>query len=387
MNRSGRCWMTMGVLAVLTGCALTDDVHRGSTASGAQDQRVQIAIAGPVTRAWSSAAVAVPTGGSFVAVTSEETLEFFHVDPQRAIRHAGSDGAAGFHPDDALAYDWTGDGVAEVLVAGEGEGTIQLWVFDGVRLHKRAESRANAPRQISVTDLDGDGYPDVVVVPYSGSGMEVHWGDGVFVSGRTSIDAVSNPAAAVVADWTGDGRPDILWGDRLEGTVRIARNLGNRQFEVDILYAFGAHAGPRLLAASDVNGDGAIDLVAAFEVGGGAAVLYGDGRGNVIDKGFIESPGHGFRFVTALARENLLAMTVSETGQVILVRPDGRGGWLRRALPHVPGVTNPRFEDLDGDGVVDLVAHSLVKSSDSGLVIFWGPLWEGAEPIDAQFAQ
>src|SRR6202012_2908253 len=70
----------------------------------------------------------------------------------------------------------------------------------------------NFPASVVVADFNGDGFPDVAVANYTANTVSVFAGDGL--GGFTAITGSpftvgSGPTALVVGDFNNDGRPDI----------------------------------------------------------------------------------------------------------------------------------------------------------------------------------
>jgi hypothetical protein len=121
-------------------------------------------------------------------------------------------------------------------------------------------------------DLDGDGYPDVIVAydnakadhanPSAAAANAIYiWygkSDGSF-----SVPVVMTPSRnfyeLAVADMNGDGRPDLVMSDGF--VVSVQDNLGGRAFGPE--QHFLAGMGINSISTGDLNKDGEIDLVIA----------------------------------------------------------------------------------------------------------------------------
>ena len=123
-------------------------------------------------------------------------------------------------------------------------------------------------------DLDGDGYPDLVLVADTGA-SQLYWnnGDGTFTNGTGSSGFANSVAAmgAAILDYDGDGKLDIfISGVTLDLMVRnqaytpknlLYRNLGNRRFQEVAATANVGQSGWGWGAESlDANNDGRPDL-------------------------------------------------------------------------------------------------------------------------------
>ncbi len=177
----------------------------------------------------------------------------------------------------ALAVaDVDGDGVLDLVVAcedyqsygvgpvvsvlpGNGDGTFRAHV----------DSRGVPFAQdVAVADLDGDGIPDVVLLPtvaaLTGNG------DGTFDAPRPVADERASAGwSLAVADLDADGRLDLAVGDSDVG-VELFLGRGDGTFS---WFEQPSRAGAGFVVPADVDRDGRIDLVAADLGGSGDVVV------------------------------------------------------------------------------------------------------------------
>jgi hypothetical protein len=144
---------------------------------------------------------------------------------------------------------------------------------------------------IQVVDVNGDGHLDVVgsAVYYNEGDPAVGAEAGYLVSVLTG-DGKGNLAVAqtyrggtdayslIVADFTGDNRPEILTADSLENQVSLFINDGSGNYGPPQGATIGYTAGPMNapdnltpIEAADLNGDGQPDLL-LIEFGQAAAL-------------------------------------------------------------------------------------------------------------------
>ena len=117
-------------------------------------------------------------------------------------------------------------------------------------------------RSVAVADFDGDGRPDLAVANADSSSVSV-----LTKVGRGG-PAVNNtytvgtfPLSVAAADFTGDGKPDIITADDSSSTVSLLRNNGTGGFVPGGTFNIGS--GPVDLAVGDFNNDGALDVAAS----------------------------------------------------------------------------------------------------------------------------
>jgi hypothetical protein len=129
----------------------------------------------------------------------------------------------------AAAGDLDGDGFAEVLTASPTDDFVT--VFRNGRdgsFAKLDVYPTNGARMVKVADLDCDGSPDIAVANdhlYFGTYAR-NLGDGTF-GDYVSIPLAQQNFAVAVADWSGDGAPDLAFG--LVGTDSVALVLNSSQ--------------------------------------------------------------------------------------------------------------------------------------------------------------
>jgi hypothetical protein len=174
----------------------------------------------------------------------------------------------GYH--DALAVgDFNGDGNLDVVVTTSGfrpgDPNFVSVLFgngDGTFPAPMNYPLAMYPQHVAVADFKGDGRPDLMVsTSISGGGSPVgtqtllNNGDGTFSS--TATLPVFNP---VVGDFTGDGNLDIA-GVTGTNTISVFLGDGDGTFQAPVSSHVDGE-GVFTLAVGDFNGDGNLDLAA-----------------------------------------------------------------------------------------------------------------------------
>ncbi len=332
--------------------------------------------------------------------------------------------------------DVDGDGHADVGVAiddyaevvggfvgilkGNGDGTLQAAVETSV---------GQAPRSLSFADLDGDGALDAVVAADGFVTVLRGVSSTVFAS-RTAYIAdgaadFGGAGALAVADFDGDGVPDVATGNQRlatvgvllgqgDGTLRAANGFavhtefGVSDFTVgdldgdavsdlvvigDGLRLFpglgrGSFGPPETLLGTDANargasvgdfdGDGRLDLavsVSSFELGTGVAIYLQKSDGMLSDPTVYPSSGAGpGRLVPADYDGNGSLDAVSLTGNgsgtsLVFFPGDGHGALGGEVLTPVAGSPQDvTAADFNGDGKVDLATIEGVFQSINGVL-------------------
>jgi extracellular elastinolytic metalloproteinase len=193
----------------------------------------------------------------------------------------------------ALA-DWTGDGRPDLFAirrSGTASGNVEVQVLSGgdkfqsfVLQTATALPVTDASVDFLVTDWTGDGRPDLVAVQRAGTGTtstEVRILSGadqfqsLVLQTGTALPETDESVAFALADWTGDGRPDLV------AIMRSATGTGSTEVHVlsggDRFQSFATETGTALpqtdgtyaFAVSDWSRTGRPDLIAVKRSGTG----------------------------------------------------------------------------------------------------------------------
>ncbi len=175
-----------------------------------------------------------------------------------------------------------------VLLRGDGEGRFALQPYVRSDL---------AFLSVAVADLDRDGKTDLVApIPlHRGGAVYALKGTGEF--GFAPPVRVASGDGVVVTEFNGDGIPDLatVSSNSCPGcAAAVYLGDGALGFQSTFSAFPGTYGYPGPVAAGDVNGDGATDLLAAAATNGLLAIYPGDGKGGFGDPVRLRTP-HGFQ--------------------------------------------------------------------------------------------
>lgn len=148
-------------------------------------------------------------------------------------------------------------------------------------------SSGDGPVSVKMVDFNGDGYEDFALVNLEGptgpGGVTIMLNNaGAGFTAQPLIATGSSPRQLVIADFNGDGYPDIAVANRGSNNVTVL--LNNCQGTPGTFCAASyspitVSTSPYAIAAADVNGDGVEDIIVVNQVGststGSITVLLG----------------------------------------------------------------------------------------------------------------
>ena len=278
--------------------------------------------------------------------------------------------------------DFNGDGTPDIAVRGpedvmgcSSEMGVMFGNGNGAFQTYRAVGTLPWETNPAVGDFDGDGRSDL-----AGAGL-YHCGESdvklgiVFLWGRadanfdrTELETDLGPTrinhALFTADFTGDGKPDLVWKKYPQGKFVVMPGLGSRTFGAPIDHTSAGE--PTRFAAADFNADGKQDLAVLYP--GGIGILYGNGDGSfqpVISPGpWTQNPNGPSRLlVRDFNGDAKPDLSIDAVEGVALFVNNGDGTFRRYALTAGVAVPHNHYSfadydvaDLNADGRTDFVA-------------------------------
>src|SRR5260221_8858409 len=200
---------------------------------------------------------------------------------------ARQDYPAGVDPRPSALGDFDGDGRLDLVTANVTGGSLSVFLGNGdgtFRPFSTIPAGTN-PYSIAVADLDGDGTLDLAVAQVSTGGILLFPGHGDGTFDAPHMVATSGfPFSLALGDMNRDGIEDLIVANYTgpahgSGNIQILLGNGDGTFRSAGTWAPGVNPSPNFAAIADFNGDGIPDVAASL--GNRAPVLFGSGNGTL----------------------------------------------------------------------------------------------------------
>ena len=257
---------------------------------------------------------------------------------------------------------------------------------------------------LAINDIDGDGRPDLVVANVNGSMVSVF--RNISVPGaintssfapRVDFNAVGSPSSVAISDLDGDGKPDMIITSSenpdgiAPGIISVFRNtsatgtIDANSFAAHV--EFATENNPFNVSANDIDGDGKPDLIAGNFHSGSISVLR-----NTAVSGSINASSFSPKVDFVISPNSLSVGDVSGDGKpdilttdydkILILRNTASTGSITAssfasaaefAASNAASNGTPALGDLDGDGIPEVGFANSITNSIAVLKIYATP--------------
>ena len=272
---------------------------------------------------------------------------------------------------DADTADFNGDGKADAAAAtyGDNGAAVQILLGKGngsFTVSQRMPYGDSATVDaITVADFTGDGKPDVAATKNAPLGPTIEVfvgkGDGSFGTATSYPSDIQLTYDGLdSADVDDDGDPDLVY---LAGCPTVQLNDGHGVFGDHICTRSGRLGGVTF-TLGDFDGDGVLDLATGDASGGNVTIGLGTGKGKFVAKANYNKIGKQVNSITTgdFTGDGVLDVLASAdaypsapTRVAIVLRGKGDGTFAEQAS-YATGGDGLAGADLNGDGLLDLIS-------------------------------
>jgi FG-GAP-like repeat/Putative metal-binding motif/FG-GAP repeat len=291
-------------------------------------------------------------------------------------------------PQTVFAVDFNADGRTDVatLNGTSSNTSVLLRQPSGGFLAENGSPFSNGcvacgPSAGILTDMNGDGRPDIVVPQFISGQITVllrDGGGGFDLEADPPFDAGPRASSVGAGDFNGDGRVDLAVGQYDTGLVAILqRNATGPGDDFTVVSTVATGSNPRSIAVADFNADGDLDLAVANEAlaaaNGTVTILLG-GAGFAFAPEGASIPVGG-RPQQSLAhdlngdgRPDLAVPNATSDSVTILQRQAGGGFAASATLPVGDVPVGLAIGDFNSDALLDIAAANQGSSNVSVLL-------------------
>jgi hypothetical protein len=247
-----------------------------------------------------------------------------------------------------VGFDSNFVGAEFATFLNNGDGTFGAAIFSPFPI---VEGPTEANSHLAVADFDGDGHIDFIF-DSAGCGVCLMRGDG---AGHFSPQVLFNDQGgdAVTGDFNEDGKPDFAI--RSEFAVQVGLNQGNGAFAISTITPFIYFDSYLYLA--DINNDGHLDILYSSDDDFFVAAGHGDGTFSPVYVGSLTAPILG---ITDVNDDGLLDVVSSNLigPMTMFQNASGKFSYTEQIGSAVGdlGMQSAVYADFDGDGIKDVVS-------------------------------
>ena len=266
--------------------------------------------------------------------------------------------------------DTTYGGEVTILL-GDGNGDFQLYPFGPFAV-------GDEPSDLAVTDIDGDGFLDIITTNSGSDNVTILQGDGAgnFITRDIVISTGNDPVSLVVIDIDGDEAQDIVTANFGGNETCILYGSGNDTFnKINPVFEKGSR--PSGVFVTYVNEDPYLDILTVNQFSNDVSVFLGDETGRTFTEGSnspfpVGDSPNGF-FVADVTGDAIVDIITANTGSdnVSILHGDGTGNFIMRHINSSWVGWGPKsvfLEDLNGDGLLDVVTANVYGNDVSVLL-------------------
>lgn len=293
-----------------------------------------------------------------------------------------SAGTGGPDPVSIAAADVNGDGYPDLIVADSGTNSVAVLINAGNGTFKAAVAYkvGKSPSAVAVGDLNGDGFPDIAVTDSGDNTLYVltNSGTGTFTTTYTGSTG-GTPTDIVIANFNGGGLNDIAYTNESTNQVEVLLNQGNNTFSGAGYCVVVVNGG----SCSSLTGLNAVSLVAvplhggttndiAVAMSGGyVSTLINNGSGVFTATGSASSSLSPVGIAAGVFSGTTTSLVVADSSTNSFEIYGNSNGTLSTPLSYLSGSAPVAIAagDFNNDGKLDV---AVVNNADDDVAVILG---------------
>ena len=255
-------------------------------------------------------------------------------------------------------------------------GTRLPWTF-GSQYSYVSVPTDPAPQAAVIADFNGDGKPDLAVsigdagAPASSVDIFLGYGDGTFQAAPAVPSTNATAGSIVAGDFNGDGKQDLAVVLPDVNQIQVFLGKGDGTFTLG--QSIPDSSRPFSIVTGDFNGDGIADLAVVNPAGNNIVILLGNGDGTFTQAA--QTPTFAASPVSAAVGDfngdgkadlavALEGATSNDSGLVTILLGNGDGTFtpVAQTLATTPSPSSITAADFTGNGILDLAVAGLGSS-------------------------
>lgn len=184
--------------------------------------------------------------------------------------------------------DVNGDGLNDIVAVNEIDNTVSVYINTTTTIgtptasftNQQVFAVGNLPTMAVIADINGDGKGDIVVANNNLNAISVLLSTMTTASSTAAFSPEQDFATGNVPNWVavtdvdGDGKPDLVAANSADNTISVIFNTTptnqlNASFDQQQVIQVGSD--PENIAVADLNGDGKLDLAVLNTAGPGGS--------------------------------------------------------------------------------------------------------------------
>ena len=231
----------IGTTVTITGTNFSPTVTDNTVYFGAVKAIVSAATASSLTVTVPTSATYQPVSVTVGNLTAYAGKPFIVTFPSNGAGFTGNsftektDFAAGSSPRNVAVSDFDGDGKSEMAVVNVNSNTVSIFRNTGTGGNTSFATKVDyttgsSPYSVAVADVDRDGKLDLITANYNSNTVSVFRNSttGGVMSFAAKVDFATGscPYNVVIGDLDRDGKPDLIIANNCGNTISVLRNTG-----------------------------------------------------------------------------------------------------------------------------------------------------------------